>query len=439
MSDLLEKFKTFLADKYAPDFFITGVAGTGKTTSLAELMEYCIEANINTVTCAYTHKAVSVLVSKLPRQTDNNHICTLHSFLTKRPTINDKALKIAHVDANIQAGKPNTTQVLFVDEFSMVGEKDYVDIVDIQYNEDGDIQTKVVYIGDPNQLPPVKDMQTIVPGGKYWVELTQIHRQAKDNPLIDTLLQINDFINGAAPVPLKEHESFVRNQNIINLYRACRTTKVILAFTNERVQDINAEIEQKFNPYVGDEVYSPTTRKLYSLEYIDSEADNIVTIKGDLLELDSKYKTLETLHTIEDIKFYTVADDNGNSMQRAAVFGHSTYLQAQQKLAQAAVNANKSIEKKFNCDPKEWAQSNWSHELAKKRSDAWKKYLAFKDCVICLDFKHAMTIHKSQGSTYETVFLDMNDIGKCANTDYKLYLKLLYVGISRASNIVYTN
>lgn len=90
-------------------------------------------------------------------------------------------------------------------------------------------------------------------------------------------------------------------------------------------------------------------------------------------------------------------------------------------------------------DPTQWSKTNYKHELAKKRGDAWKKYLSFKDCVVCVDFPHALTVHKSQGSTYENVFLDMEDLGKCADKDYDLYLRLMYVAVSRASDKVYTN
>ena len=54
-------------------------------------------------------------------------------------------------------------------------------------------------------------------------------------------------------------------------------------------------------------------------------------------------------------------------------------------------------------------------------------------------FAHAMTIHKSQGSTYDTVYLDTEDLGMVANMDYIMYLRLLYVAVSRASNKVITN
>ena len=91
---MLNLFEKFLGDDEAADMYITGIAGTGKTTSLADLVSHCMSDNIKCVTTAYTHKACSVLRGKLPKGAP---IRTLHSFLSKRPTINDKATKITHV------------------------------------------------------------------------------------------------------------------------------------------------------------------------------------------------------------------------------------------------------------------------------------------------------------------------------------------------------
>lgn len=436
MKNTLTTFIDFLNDTEAADMYITGVAGTGKTTSLAELLEHCLKNNIKTVTTAYTHKACGVLRNKLPKAAV---VATLHSFLSKRPTINDKALIVAHVDGNTGAGEIEDVNVLFIDEFSMVGERDFVDISNLQYDEEGNVKVKVVYIGDPNQLPPVKDAKAVTPCGDYWVKLTQIHRQAGGNPLIDTLLALNDYINGEEPQALLEHETFTRGVDIAELYKQDKGSKVMLAYTNAQVEHLNTLVQGRDNPIVGDAVFTPTLRKQYTLVEVEDKTTGILTISGNLLELYSKYKTLETLHEIEGVKFYTVTDEEGNEEPRAAVFGHARFLEVQQRLANKAVMVNKEISQKFKVDPKEWAKANWSNELAKKRSRAWACYLAFKDCVICLDFIHAMTVHKSQGSTYENVYLDTEDMGQCADRDYIMYLKLLYVAISRASHKVFTN
>lgn len=427
-----------MADEDAPEMYITGIAGTGKTTSLDVLVRHCIANDISYNVMAYTHKACGVLRTKL---VGNANISTLHSFLVKRPTINMEATKVRHLEGNTQMGDPDRVKVVFIDEFSMVGERDYVDLKDMQFEaENGNLLTKIVFIGDPNQLPPVKDMIVIVPNGKYQVQLTQIHRQAEGNPLIQNLLQLNGMINGDPTQPLIEHERFTRGQDIVHLYSQARDSKILLAYTNARVEQLNAQVQGRTEPLIGDRLFSPTTREFYILEGAEPFSDSIVKINGDILELDSKYRTLETLHEIEAVRFFYMPTDEGHYTNRAVVFGHDEYKKQGEALAKAAVAANKLIETRSDgLSAKDWSFKNWKHPLAKKRKHAWKYYLAFKEAVICVDFAHAMTVHKSQGSTYDHVFLDTEDIYKCANNDWQLYLKLMYVGISRAAHDVYTN
>lgn len=440
MKTTLEQFQDFLDDKDASTCYITGMAGTGKTTSLRELIEYCISENKNSVTCAYTHQAVKVLAGKIPYNT-NNVLCTLHSYLKKRPSINGEATKLAHIDGNVQTALPEVIDILFVDEFSMIGEKDHEDINTLQYNEFGELITKVVYIGDVNQLPPVKDEFSIVPQEPYWIKLTKIHRQAGDNPIINTLIDLNAFINGERVSKLESHETFIRGQDIINLYKGSGKTKIMLAYTNAHVEVLNATIQGRGTPIPSDTLFSPTVRNIYTLQEIVDRRNvyEIINLNGEVVDIGDKYKTLDTVRNLPGVKFFELTNSEGEAEVRAAVFGHSSYNLIKQELGKKAVKANRAIEKQFKATPSTWSKANWQHTLAKERKEAWKNFLAFNTNVICLDFNHAMTIHKSQGSTFEEVFLDMEDIGKCADKDYKLYLKLLYVAISRASEKVYTN
>jgi exodeoxyribonuclease V len=65
------------------------------------------------------------------------------------------------------------------------------------------------------------------------------------------------------------------------------------------------------------------------------------------------------------------------------------------------------------------------------RRDAWIDFFAFKDrSFVDLRPIHASTVHKSQGSTYRQVFVDLSDIGR--NTRRDVLLRLLYVALTRA-------
>ena len=57
---------------------------------------------------------------------------------------------------------------------------------------------------------------------------------------------------------------------------------------------------------------------------------------------------------------------------------------------------------------------------------------------MCVDYPYAQTIHKSQGSTFEKVYIDNEDLKMLlVKGQTEMYLKLLYVGVSRASETVY--
>ena len=48
---------------------------------------------------------------------------------------------------------------------------------------------------------------------------------------------------------------------------------------------------------------------------------------------------------------------------------------------------------------------------------------------------YACTVNKSQGSTFDKVFIDIDDIARCNNGEQ--IARLMYVAVSRARNTVY--
>lgn len=433
----LTTFKSFYKDDAATDMYITGPAGSGKTTDLAALVQYCMDREIAYVVTAFTHKACGVLRSKLPK---GAQVTTLHSFLKKRPMINTDAKRTKDATQNVVSASAEEVEVLIVDEYSMIGERD---LMDVRANQVLDEDTnrellRVLWIGDSNQLPPVGDTQAIRPSGKYNVHLTKVYRNKA--PLLEPLSQLIDFIGGQPAEPLITNKCFIRGKDIIEEYQAdpC-TDKVVLAYTNERVESLNATLEGKTAPNELDTLTSPTTRLKYTYLAERQQVFEIQTPFKGLLQLNSKYKTLEHLLKMDGIQFASVEDEREDSYAVAYVFGHYQYKCKKEAYIKAAVDLNNEIEKKFKTSAALWSKQNPDAPLAKKRAKAWRDYLTFNECVICLDFNHAMTVHKSQGDTYTNVYLDTEDISRCADLNYKLYLKLLYVGISRSSNFVITN
>lgn len=440
MSNALQVFKQFTADKEAWDMYITGRAGTGKTTDCGAIVQYCLDNNIEHVVCAFTHKACGILRTKLPK---GAKVVTLHSYLNKRPVLNQQATTVKTLQSNKQMSAPEAVKLIIIDEYSMIGERDYADIRALQDEDyDGNAEVKVLWLGDPYQLPPVGDVQSVQPDGDYQVMLTEIKRQAKDNPLAEPIAQLVSFIEGKQPEPLIVSANFVRGKDLAEAYLECDSQdKVILCYTNNNVQNLNATIANRIEPKQGDRLFCPSTQAYvqYLRKLPKSSVDFVNLAYGETLALNTKYRTLEYLLK-SNYDFCEVEDEDGNILVYAYVFGHYDYKKRRDDLSVIATAANNAITSAHrSVSPSGWAKANDKEPLARARAKAWRDFLSFNDCVVCLDFPYAMTVHKSQGSTYDYVFVDTQDIGQLANTNWLLYLKLMYVAVSRAAKQVVTN
>ena len=124
----------------------------------------------------------------------------------------------------------------------------------------------------------------------------------------------------------------------------------------------------------------------------------------------------------------------------AVEFGHYNHKVELEQLKAEAAESNRKIESEFRgYKAAGWAKTNATHPLARKRAKAWRDFLSYNESVVCIDFAHAMTVHKSQGSTYGIVLVDTQDLYRAAEFSFEQYLKLMYVALSRASEKVITN
>ena len=153
----------WLRDPSAPRVFrLFGYAGTGKTTLAKQI---AADANCSVQFAAFTGKAASVLRSK-----GCDDARTLHSLCYRlRDDIGGKPVFELNEGSDLCG-----TGLLILDECSMVGADLGRDVLSFG--------TKVLVLGDPMQLPPITGEGFF--DGESDVMLTEIHRQAADNPII---------------------------------------------------------------------------------------------------------------------------------------------------------------------------------------------------------------------------------------------------------------
>lgn len=150
-------------------FRLFGYAGTGKTT-LARTIAEGVDGEV--AFGAFTGKAALVLRSRgCPNAT------TIHSMIYRTRESEDEtpAFELRREGAAAKA------DLIVIDECSMVDADLGRDLLSFG--------TPVLVLGDPAQLPPVK-------GGGFFTEaepdamLTEVHRQAADNPIIALSMQV---------------------------------------------------------------------------------------------------------------------------------------------------------------------------------------------------------------------------------------------------------
>lgn len=156
-------------------FKFFGAAGTGKTTLATYIAQ---ELGVNVLYVAFTGKASLVLAKKGCRP-----VSTIHSAIYK--AAQDEVTGRWHYTLNFE--KLLGIDLVIVDEAPMVGAELGKDLLSVC--------GKVLALGDPYQLPPVNDAGFFGIGQPDFL-LTDIHRQAKDNPIIAMSMLVR---NGERP------------------------------------------------------------------------------------------------------------------------------------------------------------------------------------------------------------------------------------------------
>lgn len=431
---------------------LRGYAGTGKTFLVSRLI-HDLDASLSVAVAAPTNKAVKVLREKvlhagsqvadepmdnLWRAEDQERVefGSIHALLGLKMTEREDGGQECK-----KAREPSlhNFDVVIVDECSMIGPDLFRQIVLCKR------QTRVLFVGDPAQLPPVEDREAESPTFAkvaLQVMLTDVVRQAADNPIIQLSLLLRRAIEigqradhtAMAKVlpPLNEHPRAAlvpgNAQTVIEfaLYEinAGRDARV-LAFTNDAVNYYNQAIHAALHgphaePFVmGERVILHSQCDALRCDD-DEEVTNAKTILINSEEAVIKYikkqphpqwnlipasQIFLERDTGEWVAVYLPDDPAALEREIGAHFTLWRNLKAQADAAYA--NARQMRDDAVRQEQQE--VGNQLHHQAKAASNkAWALRRAFAP----LRHAYAMTVHKSQGSTFDTAIVDLNNLGR---------------------------
>lgn len=209
-----------LSQKYS---CLIGKAGTGKTKTLNDLLDDLrgelgmvdfkerqkdgtvnVVRKLSIVFCSFTGRAVEQMKLRLPREYHN--VCgTIHGdkVLSYEPefydTIDDEGApkQSMRFVPTYNENNPLPYDVYVIDETGMLSVELWNTLHAAMLP-----QAKVILVGDINQLPPVYGRSILGYAMSRWptFELTKIHRQAANNPIIANAHRVLD---GAPPMPVK--------------------------------------------------------------------------------------------------------------------------------------------------------------------------------------------------------------------------------------------
>jgi len=368
---------------------IAGYAGTGKTYLIAEIAKR-IRAlktkRFKIAFCCFTGKASSVLRKRLMEADaikNTDYAGTIHGLIYKpRYGTNENGQQVI-VGWNLI--NDIEQDLIIVDEVSMVNRE--------LWNDLKSFGVPIIAVGDHGQLPPIGDNFNIL--NKPHHVLTEIHRQAADNPIIKLSMDIRN--NGSIPFGQhsgngsKVYKFSWKHRSTQDLFNSIQWTNdyIILCGFNATRVNLNNMIRAKYK-YTLPEPY-PDERLIclknnHSTKVMNGQLGTTVWFSRRAPQVYEMTLSMDDL----DGDYYTTLIHN-------YCFGKESY--------------------------------DGSYEEVKKKKQRTILKRTGYDTMDLFDYGYCISVHRSQGSEWPNVVLFEQ---RSKHWDYDYYKRWLYTAITRA-------
>ncbi len=418
------KVQSVLKSSDIEDYMISlkGPAGTGKTFLTAQLAKYFKskdEDEFDFVITSPTHKATGVISQMLNEHNIDARCKTIHSFLGIKPFRDyEKGIESFKVDKTKK--QKDTTSILFVDESSMIGSELFEYIIDALESRRVNF---VIFIGDPYQLLPIDDSENMIYRLKNQFELNEVVRQAEDSYVLKVATELRKRIESKDFIPLNElfakynHEQvqFFHNQEdfINDFYKNekwYKEDRIIATYKNQNVDSFNKIIRAKFWEQKG--VFNPVTLlkgDMIRFKEAYGPNDMILYHNGETLELQS---AILKHHDSLDIMYWECRAVNAPEQQIFRIVDPDNLYKYNEKLQLIAQKAKKAY--------------------YPDNTKLWRTFYSVRDMFADVQYIHSSTIHKLQGSTHDTTYVDVFTLMDNPYMSIDEKYRLTYVAVTRA-------
>jgi exodeoxyribonuclease V len=406
----------WLKDPESGQFFIlSGPAGTGKTFCIQRVVQ---EYKGRLLFTAPTNKATRVLRETLGKGGEYKpQCCTTFSALGLRLEPSGEVKVITNPDDPVDL---SDYRCIVVDEGSMVS-RPLLQALRDAVNSTG---VKVLFMLDEYQLPPVGEERSLVLSlDARKAELTKVMRH--DNQILTLATAIRGQI-GQMQTSLRLVSDFtgdegvwvmpVRGQFMHRIQEAAlagyfnadgqgRVRSKAIAWRNVTVDSLNRHIRNTLFPdgVAGENMWLPDDRVIFTAPARNLEDEPIASTddEGTILHVAEGWHQFYPEYKVWNMMLDLVDGRRVNTW----VLHPDSEKAVANKLAQIAAEAKVERRK-------------------------WKFYWDLKDAFHSLRHAYAITAHRSQGSTYEDVFVDYRDI--LLNQTRREAWQCLYVAATRA-------
>jgi len=405
-----DMFMKFVSNPNEKEMVVLGSPGCGKSYLTKHLID--LLRNSNTLTNLLSPGSTGV---KIHCTATTNKAARVLADFTGEPAQTIHALLGLKVTNNLSTGKTSlkktSSYAVVEDSVVFIDEASQEDTHLLHTIRNSTMNCKVVHIGDPYQLTSVHEtMCPVFTDIKLQGTLTNSQRFTTGGPIDALATGYRHAIDtGEFPVinidgkHIKHCNGDSFRDEINNEFLYARNSHAnhakIMAWSNVKVRAYNSYVRGLHTSFeefeIGERVITnkPIVGKNGRTAYHTEQAATVSSI---------------TAGTEHDIPGWWITLGNDTH-----VFQPKDPQKIKLLVRQAAIKA--------------------------KETKDWSKYFSIQDFFGDLRAVHASTIHKAQGSTYDKVFIDLDDISRCHQPN--VVARLLHVAVSRASKevILYGN